>query len=105
MENFNLTELIKKAITTKKELRIKLKPSSTFTSQEIRFCPFIFGADLLNFKFIWGYLPDYEIFYSLPVREIDHAAPLSNLFSSYPSPTYSKASGEKHYCVLEEVLN
>ena len=101
MKNFNLTETIKVAIADKKELNIKLKNTSTATSQEIRFCPYIFGEDSLNFKFIWGYLPEYQIFYSLPIQQIEEAEPIRILYSAFPNAKYLRPQGEKHYSVLK----
>lgn len=103
MENFNLTHLIKTAIEAKKELVVKLKSNSTFSSQEVRFYPYIFGADLLNFKFIWGYLPELKTFYSLPLQQIEEAEPNFSTYSPFSFAKYLKPQGEKHFCVLEGV--
>lgn len=101
MDYLNISELIKVAISDKKELNLKLKTTSNATQQEVRFCPYIYGEDTLNFKFIWGYLPQFQTFYSLPVQQIEAAEPVRVLYSAFPNAKYLKPQGEEHYCVLE----
>lgn len=101
MTLLDMTNLIQTAINNKNELFLKVKPPSSEKIKEVRFCPYIYGVDSLEFPFMWGYLPQFDTFYKIPLQQIEDAETIRILYTPFPNAKYLKPQGEEHYCVLK----
>lgn len=89
------------AISKRIELFLKVKLSGISDYQDIRLQPYIFGKDVLGFQFLWGYIPNLDVFYKILINLIGEAEELSISFTPLPNAKYIRPDGETHYCVVK----
>ena len=97
----DIVNLIEKAINNKNELYLKVKTAQADKKKEVRFCPYIYGLDLLEIPFTWGYLPETKSFYTLLLSQIEELEIITIAFMPFPNAKYLKPPGEEHYCVVK----
>lgn len=63
-----LTETILTAISQRRKLKLKLSSDHDANELiEVLIKPHLLGEDVLKNKFIWGFLPETETFYKMPI--------------------------------------
>ncbi|MEO6233327.1 MAG: hypothetical protein ABJB11_18620 [Ferruginibacter sp.] len=97
----NIVETIKDAISQKRELSLTIKYGVGQTI-EIDIEPYVYGQDLMQYEFVWGYLPHSMTFYKLLIDHIEQAiitneeVPVDN-----EKAMYIYSMGEEHHAIIE----
>lgn len=97
-----LIDIIQSAILEKKELLLIIKPSDDATENiEVFMQPYVYGHDVLQYSFVWGYLSHNGVFYKILTDWIISAETIEIPFSAQEDAVYEQSPGEEHLCVLE----
>lgn len=83
------------------ELFLKVEIVETRQFKNVRFQPYIYGRDVLGFQFLWGFVPELNIFYKIPTYLICEVSSMSIRFTPISSAKYIRPDGERHYCVVK----
>ncbi len=96
------TDIVKSAIHEKKELLLKVKSGTESGDYiEVFMQPYVYGNDVLQYEFIWGYLAHNHVFYKILTNWIVSAETIEIPYTVLEGTEYEYASGEEHFCILE----
>lgn len=97
-----LIDIIQSAIQEKKELLLKIKSGEEPESYlEVFMQPYIYGNDILQYGFVWGYLSHNGVFYKVLTDWIVSAETIEIPYTVQDGSVYDQSPGEEHLCVLE----
>ena len=99
-----ITDIIAKAIESKRELYLTLRHALKGTFS-VTFNPYITGLDILEYEFVWGYLPASLSFYKIFADQILYAEIMTEKFLVKQEGCYQYAMEEVHYLVVPEFSN
>ena len=91
-----------KAIEDHETLLIKMK-YGLGNELELEFDPYIYGDDIMQYKFVWGYLPWSKLYYKLMVDFIISIKKTNKKFELNKGAMYINSLEEKHYASLKEM--
>lgn len=90
-------ELLRKAINEKKEVHIKFKYGIDGTPLSVVFHPYILGEDLMQYYFVWGFLPVNQLPYKFLLDNVIDVKISSTSFILNNKLAYHYALEEEHY--------
>ena len=99
MEKKDVSELIKESIQTCKQVTIKMK-SGFGREISISFHPYIYGHDIFQFEFVWGYYPVAHVFYKILTENISSISISEITYTVLPDAIYQYSLEEEHFAVL-----
>lgn len=98
--DFTLIEnRIKHAIESRTTMLVVLKYSGGM-ELEAELNPYIFGEDIMQYEFVWGFLPHSGNFYKLELDKIISVKNTIKRFSIEPEAVYLYALEERHTAVV-----
>ncbi len=103
MTNKQITESINKAIDNMKTMRLTIK-SGIGGIIEIDFDPYIYGSDIMQYEFLWGYMPKSKLFYKMRVDSIVEAKTTNDNFIMQNDTLYLFAIEEEHWNHIKPIL-
>lgn len=92
---------IAEAIKSKRELNLKVKYGLGNEVKDLKFQPYIYGDDFLQYPFVWGYFSYPMVFYKLLIEHIIEARITDTAYTVQKAAVYSYSIEEEHYTVLE----
>ena len=95
-------EKIIAAIENHETLLVKMK-YGLGNEFEVEFDPYIFGDDIMQYKFVWGYLPSNKLYYKLIVDFIISIKKTNKKFEFNKGAMYINSFEEEHYASLKEM--
>lgn len=97
-----LIDTIQSAIQEKKEVLLKIKSGDEPGAfMEVFMQPYIYGSDVLQYNFIWGYLSHNGIFYKVLTDWVVAAETIEIPYAVQQGVVYDQSPGEELICVLE----
>ena len=99
------TDTIELAIQQKKELLLRVTYGPSEIISDVFICPYLYGLDVLNYEFVWGYLPEHSTFYKVLVFHIIAAEIVEVPFEVLPCACYQYAQGDELPFIVEGFEN
>lgn len=90
-----VTDTIELAIQQKKELLLKVTYGDSDLSSDLFICPYLFGIDVLNYEFVWGYLPVQDTFYKVLILHVQAAEIIELSFEVLPQACYQYVQADE----------
>lgn len=90
-----ITDTIELAIQQKKQLLLKVTYGDSDIESDLFICPYVFGIDVLDYEFVWGYLPDQDTFYKVLVLHVIAAEIIELSFDVLPQACYQYAQADE----------
>lgn len=100
MAPLNFTEVFKQAIITAQQIRLGYKNGFGNNVPEQIFHPYVFGSDIYQHSFVWGYLPYTMTFYKFFLDNITEVFLTDISYTVLPEAMYLYAAEEEHQFVL-----
>jgi hypothetical protein len=97
-----IEEKIIHAIENHETLLIKMK-YGLGNELEVEFDPYIYGSDIMQYGFIWGFLPWNRLYYKLMVDFIISIEKTNKKFELNTKAMYINSSEEEFYASLKEM--
>lgn len=94
-----IEEKIKEAVETSKQVNIKML-YGLGNEISIEFQPYIYGQDIMQFSFVWGYIPFNRVFYKIHLDNIKSVQVTEITYTVLPGAIYMWSLEEEHYSVL-----
>jgi len=103
----NSEGLIKQAIYSNIEIEIEYlyglqsdkRTVNEFTTVHLQ--PYIYGDDIFQYSFVWGYLPDRKVCYKFLLDNIRKVVLTKTNYKVVPEVSYQYSLEEEHYDVLQ----
>jgi hypothetical protein len=102
MEQEKIIETINKAIDNQLTLTIIYKYGLGETV-EVNFNPYIYGADTMQYDFVWGFLTHSGLHYKMFIRFIESAKLTTKKFTVESDSIYLYAIEEEHWNRIKEI--
>lgn len=100
-----ITDTIELAIQQKKQLLLKVTYGDSDIESDLFICPYVFGIDVLNYEFVWGYLPDQETFYKVLILHVQAAEITELQFEVLPQACYQYLQADEIPEIVEGFEN
>jgi hypothetical protein len=99
MQDNNVNDRIRESIITSKQINIKMICGLT-NEISIEFQPYIYGQDIMQFDFVWGYIPLNKVFYKIHLDNVASVQVTEITYTVLPDAVYLYSIEEEHYSVL-----
>jgi hypothetical protein len=105
MKNQDFNAIIREAVKNKQTLEFEVRYGIGNDFLKIELDTYIFGADIYQYDFVWGYLPDEQKYYKLMLEFIYSINQTHKNFIVQNDALYLYASEEEHWSRVDDEEN
>lgn len=97
MTHQEIDKVIRQAIETMQTVELKINYGLGDSVIEIDLDPYIFGADIMQYDFVWGFIPSQHLYFRLMYNSIVSAKLTNKKFIVQNDALYLYAMEEEHW--------